>query len=64
MALTAYFIKSSIVTTFGNCLIYLVGMFLYDCFWVFGSDVMTTVATELVLPIKLQFPLTVDGQVP
>mmetsp|Transcript_12772 Transcript_12772/g.22961 ORF Transcript_12772/g.22961 Transcript_12772/m.22961 type:complete len:481 (-) Transcript_12772:1386-2828(-) len=32
------------------------GLFLYDCFWVFGSDVMLTVATKLDAPAKLLFP--------
>lgn len=32
------------------------GLFLYDNFWVFGTDVMVTVAKGLDLPIKLLFP--------
>jgi minor histocompatibility antigen H13 len=31
-------------------------LFLYDIFWVFGSDVMVTVATKFDVPIKLKFP--------
>ena len=33
------------------------GLFIYDIFWVFGTDVMVTVAKSLDAPIKLMFPL-------
>ena len=33
------------------------GMFFYDIFWVFATDVMTTVAMSLDAPIKLVFPV-------
>lgn len=36
--------------------ILLAGLFLYDVFWVFGTDVMVTVAMSFDAPIKLQFP--------
>lgn len=36
--------------------ILLIGLFLYDIFWVFGTDVMVTVAKNLDGPIKLLFP--------
>ena len=36
--------------------ILLVGLFFYDIFWVFGTDVMVTVAKSLDGPIKLLFP--------
>ncbi|ETV71109.1 hypothetical protein H257_13509 [Aphanomyces astaci] len=36
--------------------ILLVGLFFYDIFWVFGTDVMVTVATKFDGPIKLLFP--------
>lgn len=32
------------------------GLFFYDIFWVYGTDVMVTVAKSLDVPIKLQFP--------
>eukprot|EP00835_Amoeboradix_gromovi_P005769 NODE_581_length_6441_cov_0.484390.p2 type:complete len:327 gc:universal NODE_581_length_6441_cov_0.484390:3940-4920(+) len=32
------------------------GLFIYDIFWVFGTDVMVSVATKVDGPIKLQFP--------
>lgn len=36
--------------------ILLCGLFFYDIFWVFGTDVMVTVAKNLDGPIKLLFP--------
>ena len=32
------------------------GLFFYDIFWVFGTDVMVTVAKSFEAPIKLVFP--------
>ncbi|OQR76482.1 minor histocompatibility antigen H13-like [Tropilaelaps mercedesae] len=32
------------------------GLFIYDVFWVFGTDVMVTVAKSFEAPIKLLFP--------
>lgn len=34
----------------------LCGLFLYDIFWVFGSEVMVSVATQIDAPAKLLFP--------
>jgi len=34
------------------------GLFFYDIFWVYGTDVMVTVAKSIDAPIKLQFPFT------
>lgn len=56
ISFTIYFLDRMLVTNFKNAIIYLSGMMLYDIFWVFGSDVMVTVATQLDLPIKLVFP--------
>jgi len=39
--------------------ILLVGLFFYDIFWVFGTDVMVTVAKNLDGPIKILFPRTI-----
>ncbi|XP_064396205.1 minor histocompatibility antigen H13-like [Halichondria panicea] len=39
-----------------GCLL-LGGLFVYDIFWVFGTDVMVTVAKGLDAPIKLMFPM-------
>lgn len=36
--------------------ILLCGLFVYDIFWVFGTDVMVTVAKSFDAPIKLVFP--------
>lgn len=36
--------------------ILLCGLLLYDAFWVFGTDVMVTVARSFEVPIKLVFP--------
>lgn len=38
--------------------ILLSGLFFYDIFWVFGTDVMVTVAKSFDAPIKLLFPKT------
>jgi len=43
---------NSIVT---GCIL-LGGLFVYDVFWVFGTDVMVTVAKSFEAPIKLVFP--------
>ena len=32
------------------------GLFFYDIFWVYGTDVMITVAKNFDAPIKLLFP--------
>lgn len=39
--------------------ILLIGLFFYDIFWVFGTDVMVTVAKSLDGPIKLLFPRSI-----
>lgn len=39
-----------------NGCILLIGLFFYDVFWVFGTDVMVTVAQSFEAPIKLMFP--------
>jgi minor histocompatibility antigen H13 len=42
--------------SFLNGTILLCGLFFYDVFWVFGTDVMVTVAKSFDAPIKLLFP--------
>ncbi len=42
--------------TYQIAAILLVGLFFYDIFWVFGTDVMVTVAKSLDGPIKILFP--------
>ena len=41
---------------FRSAAILLVGLFFYDIFWVFGTDVMVSVATGIDGPIKIVFP--------
>lgn len=47
-----------------NGVILLCGLFVYDVFWVFGTDVMVTVAKSFDAPIKLLFPRSIDGSMP
>lgn len=49
------------VSKFSIVLLLLWLLFFYDIFWVFGSDVMVTVAKKFDVPIKLLFPLA-DGK--
>lgn len=37
------------------------GLFFYDIFWVFGTDVMVTVAKNIDAPIKLLFPINLSA---
>eukprot|EP01118_Nematostelium_gracile_P007225 TRINITY_DN233_c0_g7_i1.p1 TRINITY_DN233_c0_g7~~TRINITY_DN233_c0_g7_i1.p1 ORF type:complete len:355 (-),score=93.43 TRINITY_DN233_c0_g7_i1:68-1066(-) len=39
------------------------GLFVYDVFWVFGTDVMVTVAKSFDAPIKLLFPKSLAAEV-
>jgi len=39
------------------------GLFIYDIFWVFGTDVMVTVAKSFDAPVKLLFPKDVFADV-
>ncbi len=38
------------------------GLFIYDIFWVFGTDVMVTVAKSFDAPVKLLFPKDLFAQ--
>ena len=49
------------VSKFSTVLLLLWLLFFYDIFWVFGSDVMVTVAKKFDVPIKLLFPIG-DGK--
>ncbi|KAI9291011.1 hypothetical protein K502DRAFT_321806 [Neoconidiobolus thromboides FSU 785] len=42
--------------SFKTGMILLAGLFIYDIFWVFGTEVMVTVATKFDAPIKLLWP--------
>ncbi|KAG2756159.1 peptidase A22B, signal peptide peptidase [Suillus brevipes Sb2] len=44
------------IDSFKTGCILLSGLFFYDIYWVFGTDVMVTVATSLDVPIKLLWP--------
>ena len=46
------------IKDFSTGLIILWGLFFYDIFWVFKTDVMVAVAKSLNSPIKLVFPLS------
>lgn len=37
-------------------------LFFYDIFWVYGTDVMVTVAKNLDIPIKLLYPYDLNGE--
>ncbi|CAI2370600.1 unnamed protein product [Moneuplotes crassus] len=56
MSFSVYFLDKLLVTNYKNAVIYLLGMMLYDIFWVFGSDVMVTVASQFDYPIRLLIP--------
>ena len=43
--------------------ILLAGLFIYDIFWVFGTDVMVTVAKSFDAPVKLLFPKDIFADV-
>eukprot|EP00472_Partenskyella_glossopodia_P003023 CAMPEP_0197526900 /NCGR_PEP_ID=MMETSP1318-20131121/19671_1 /TAXON_ID=552666 /ORGANISM="Partenskyella glossopodia, Strain RCC365" /LENGTH=375 /DNA_ID=CAMNT_0043081287 /DNA_START=1 /DNA_END=1128 /DNA_ORIENTATION=+ len=49
-------IRALSIGSFFNGAILLSGLFIYDIFWVFGTDVMVTVAKSFDAPIKLLFP--------
>lgn len=45
---------------FSVAFILLIGLFFYDIFWVFGTEVMVSVATQFQGPIKIIFPVSFD----
>lgn len=49
-------LKGISLSTTKTGLLLLWALFFYDIFWVYGTDVMVTVAKNLDLPIKLVFP--------
>ncbi|KAJ1920885.1 hypothetical protein IWQ60_006896 [Tieghemiomyces parasiticus] len=53
--------------SFKTGIIMLMGLFVYDIFWVFGTEVMVSVATKFDGPIKVLWPrnlLTIQGDEP
>ena len=53
---TLFALENMFLGSFQIGAIMLVGLFFYDIFWVFGTDVMETVAKNINGPIKLLFP--------
>jgi minor histocompatibility antigen H13 len=49
-------IKLLHLDSFKTGMILLAGLFIYDIFWVFGTDVMVSVAKSFDVPVKLLFP--------
>lgn len=49
------------IKSFTASALLLCGLFVYDVFWVFGTDVMVTVAKNVEGPIKILFPQNVFG---
>lgn len=59
----AFCIQAISLVSVGNftvATILLSGLFIYDIFWVFGTDVMVTVAKSFEGPAKLIFPVNLD----
>jgi minor histocompatibility antigen H13 len=51
------FIKGLCLPNLKVGFILLWGLFFYDVFWVYGTDVMVTVAKNINAPIKILFPI-------
>uniref|UniRef100_A0A1I7XHD6 Minor histocompatibility antigen H13 n=1 Tax=Heterorhabditis bacteriophora TaxID=37862 RepID=A0A1I7XHD6_HETBA len=56
IAFSIYGIENLHLSSFKAGSLLLVGLFIYDVFWVFATDVMTSVAKGIDAPILLQFP--------
>ncbi|VDD95739.1 unnamed protein product [Enterobius vermicularis] len=56
VAFSIYGIENLHLASFKAGTALLAGLFIYDVFWVFATDVMTTVARGIDAPILLQFP--------
>ncbi|KAJ8601793.1 hypothetical protein CTAYLR_006816 [Chrysophaeum taylorii] len=54
-------LESISVGSFRNAAIMLSGLFVYDIYWVFGTEVMVTVAKGIDGPIKFLFVRSLDG---
>jgi Uncharacterized protein conserved in archaea len=57
-------IESLVLPNFQVGFILLWGLFFYDIFWVYGTDVMLTVAKSVDAPIKLIFPINLQAETP
>lgn len=56
LAFSLYGIEALHLSSFKGGAMLLAGLFVYDIFWVFATDVMSTVATSVNAPILLMFP--------
>lgn len=56
VAFSIYGIENLHLSSFKAGTLLLAGLFIYDVFWVFATDVMTSVAKGIDAPILLQFP--------
>lgn len=56
LCFSVYGIENISLGSFQVGFLMLGGLFFYDIFWVFGTDVMVTVAKNIDAPIKLMFP--------
>ncbi len=57
-------VESLVLPSFQIGTVLLFGMFCYDIFWVYGTDVMYTVAKSVDGPIKLLFPVNLNSPNP
>jgi len=57
-------LQSMFIGNFKNGFMLLTLLFFYDIFFVFGTDVMLTVAKGIDAPIKLMFPTDYSGEKP
>ena len=48
------------VKNFAVCCALLSGLFFYDVYFVFGTDIMMTVATKVEAPVKMLFPASIS----
>lgn len=64
VAFTLSAIRLIELDTFNTGWILLAGLFIYDIFFVFGTDVMVTVATKIDAPIKLLWPKSFTPLIP
>lgn len=55
VALSVIAISNVSIGSYKIAVTLLIGMFVYDVFWVYGTDVMVTVAKTIQIPAKLLF---------
>lgn len=64
LAFCIHALHSMFIGNFKNGFTLLILLFFYDIFFVFGTDVMLTVAKGINAPIKLMFPKDYSGEKP